>query len=195
VGLRRNGYSNEKAMFVQESFKKSFDWLKTVEEFQREFYNIGSEYASIPEVLTLFNSFKNEDENTVDVRPYLTLCWHLGSDKTIQTEEIKAIQERIYEMYGVTQDNTDNKRLQKLIQDIFEIPAKEESKLLNANNGPLGVEGDDDDAKAKTDALRHQLSLCIEFTKLIADEVAERLPKTYPSIQERDKPNLKQKSA
>ncbi|CAL8080999.1 unnamed protein product [Orchesella dallaii] len=198
LSLIKNCYSNEKAMLIQGSsrFKKDgLEWRKDFGEFQREFYNIRSEYVSIPEVLSVFTSFKKENEDTVDVRQYLVLCCHLDNDEIIGIEGVNAMQERIYQMYGISKDDTDDKSLKSLIQDVFELCEKEEIKikLPNLTDELVGA-GGDDDTEAKTDALRHRLALCIEFTKLIADEVTERLPKTYPSIQDRDKPSLKQKS-
>jgi len=170
-------------------FDRSVSWRKNFLEFQKEFFYVDSEDTAVPEVQAVFTSFIQNDEDSVDVRPYLTLACLVCDDRKLRLQDM---QDKIYKMYDMTRNDADDIRLQKLIHDMFEVPEDDETKHSSVNDQSNAA---GDDTNARTDALRHRLSRCIEFVKLFADEVAERLPKTYPSRHDRDKlPKLKLKS-
>ncbi|CAL8096392.1 unnamed protein product [Orchesella dallaii] len=184
------GCSNESSLIRQGSrYDRSFSWRKTFQEFQREYFNVDSEDTEVPEVQAVFKSFNTNDEESVDVRPYLALACLVCDDKKIWVQDML---NKIFKMYNMTRDSADEIRLQKLIQDIFEVSDDEETKHSSGNDQSNAA---GDDTNARTAALLHRLSRCIELAKLFADEVTERLPKTYPSRYDRDKlPKLKRKS-
>ncbi|ODN04696.1 1-acylglycerophosphocholine O-acyltransferase 1 [Orchesella cincta] len=185
------GCSNESTMIHQGSrYVRSFSWRKSFLEFQREFFNVDSEDTSVPEVQAVFKSFTKNDEDNVDVRPYLALACLVCDDRTLLVDDM---QQKLYQMYNTSNDDTEDVIFRKLIGEVFEVSEEEEIKSPNGNDQSHAA---GDDASARTDALRHRLVRCIELAKLFADEVTERLPKPYPSRQDRDKlpKKLKQKS-
>ncbi|CAL8081001.1 unnamed protein product [Orchesella dallaii] len=187
-------YAPEIEMFLQcTEFREDFDWMRNFERFLKEFFYIelGVD-EEVPGMPFVFNCFKmDEGESCVDIRPYLVLAILSSDDLALGTE---GIVESIYNMYCITGDNNaDNiKEISEVIKRIFEL---DEDKLPvdpGVNNQALGA-GDGDagnigNIEKDALALRHKLTLCVEFTKLLADAVNERLPKDYPPREYRDKP-------